>query len=142
MKKTVIAAVAMLALGNAAGATAQVTGGAGSGIGSGTMNAPPANQLNTTVPTSAGLPDQSGLTAGPNTALGRSANGTGAGAYNKDDLGVNQATLPVERREPGVGFADRDIGGHGRALDSTLLGTGAGSGTADGLITGSGAQIH
>lgn len=153
MKKTVFAAVAVLALGIAAGASAQMTGGAGSGIGSGppgalpngglgTMNEPATNQSNTVLPPSASLPDQSGtgLTTGPDTALGKSANGTDAGAYNKDDLGVNQARGPVERRAPGVGFSDRDIGGHGAGLDSTGLGTDASSG--DGLITGSGAQIH
>jgi hypothetical protein len=152
MKKMVFAAGVLLTLGSAIGASAQMTGGAGSGVGSGppgdlpngglgTMNAPATNQSNTVLPPSAGLPDQSGtgLTAGPSTAMGRSANGA-AGAYNKDDLGVSQATAPIARREPGVGFSDRDIGGHGRALDSTVLGTG--TGTGDGLITGSGAQIH
>jgi hypothetical protein len=156
MKKTVFAAVAVLALGIAAGAHAQMTGGAGSGIGSGppgalpngglgTMNAPATNQDNTSVPRSAGLPDQSGtglLTAGPTSGLGRSADAP-AGAYNKDDLGLNQATAPIERSDPGIGFSDRDIGGHSRALDSTVLGTGTGGGIgSDGLITGSGAQIH
>lgn len=153
MKKTVFAAATVLLLAFAAGANAQVTGGAGSGIGSGppgalpngglgTSNGPASNQSNTSLPSSAGRFDQSGtgLTAGPSTALGNSTNSTAAGAYNKDDLGVNQAAAPDERREPGVGFSDRDIGAHGRALDSILLGTSSGAG--DGLITGSGAQIH
>jgi hypothetical protein len=136
MKKVVIAAVALLTLGSAAGVSAQMTGGAGS---------PGRPEPMPVLPSGAGLHDQSGtgLTAGPSTALGRSANGA-AGAYNKDDLGVSQATAAIARREPGDGFSDRDIGGHGRALDSTVLGTGAGTGTGtgDGLITGSGAQIH
>jgi len=120
MKKTVVAVLAGLALG-AAGAHAQGIGSVGA--------APPS------VPSGEGLRDQggTGLTAGPSTALGRNATGAAAGAYNKDDLGVNQAAAPVERRDP-----DRDIGGHGRALDSTVLGAGGG----DGLIAGSGAQIH
>jgi hypothetical protein len=145
MKRTLFAAVVVLVLGTAVAATAQVTGGGGSGIGSGPPGAlpngglgvtdtPASNRDNTVVPPSAGLKDQ------PGAGLGSSAR-----TYSKDDLGrqedigVNEAEVPTPQAA-GSGFSDRDVNGRGRALDSTVLGTGPAFG--NGLITGSGARIH
>lgn len=136
MKQRLFVAILAASFWTGYAANAQVTGGGGSGIGSGppgalpnaglgSTNKPASNRDNTTLPSSAGLKEQSGV--------GILSNNSRA-----DDLGVSEAQIPASNS--GNGFSDQDVNGRGRMIENS--GFGGNPPVGDGLITGSGARLH